>query len=196
MISWNFPPSFQSAQSRPASGPPTDISERSLTREKQSTRLLNPIYTTEKIGKARMKIGKGNFHFRQGKGKMCSVNSESLSYLANLFFGFGTTFRSCPVLEKIGEAIKDGNRHVAGFMRCVNVHPCLEHVLWPYRARHKATAHACNEYSYKGMLLSKGKTNVCKLHILPLPCRKWKLPLPIFILALPIFSVVQILMGF
>ena len=61
---------------------------------------LNPIYTTEKIGKARIKIGKGNFHFRQGKGKMCSVNSESLSCLANLFFGFGTTFRSCPVLEK------------------------------------------------------------------------------------------------
>ena len=25
---------------------------------------INPIYTTEKIGKARMKIGKGNFHFR------------------------------------------------------------------------------------------------------------------------------------
>ena len=64
---------------------------------------LNPIYTTEKIGKARMKIGKRNFHFRQGKGKMCSVNSESLSCLANLCFGFGTTFRSCPVLEKIGE---------------------------------------------------------------------------------------------
>ena len=61
---------------------------------------FNPIYTTEKIGKARIKIGKGNFHFRQGKGKMCSVNSESLSCLANLFFGFGTTFRSCPVLEK------------------------------------------------------------------------------------------------
>ena len=61
---------------------------------------LNPIYTTEKIGKARTKIGKGNFHFRQGKGKMCSVNSESLSCLANLFFGFGITFRSCPVLEK------------------------------------------------------------------------------------------------
>ena len=64
---------------------------------------LNPIYTTEKIGKARMKIGKGNFHFPQGKGKMCSVNSESLSCLANLFFGFGTTFRSCPGLEKIDE---------------------------------------------------------------------------------------------
>ena len=60
----------------------------------------NPIYTTEKTGKARIKIGKGNFHFRQGKGEMCSVNSESLSCLANLFFGFGTTFRSCPVLEK------------------------------------------------------------------------------------------------
>ena len=61
---------------------------------------LNPIYTTEKIGKARIKIGKGNFHFRQGKGKMCSVNSESLSCLANLFFGFGTTSRGCPVLKK------------------------------------------------------------------------------------------------
>ena len=64
------------------------------------SKYINPIYTTEKIGKARIKIGKGNFHFRQGKGKMCSVNSESLSCLANLFFGFGTTFRSCPVLEK------------------------------------------------------------------------------------------------
>ena len=67
------------------------------------SRLKNPIYSTEKIGKARMKIDKGNFHFRQGKDKMCSVNSESLSCLANLFFGFGTTFRSCPVLVKLGE---------------------------------------------------------------------------------------------
>ena len=70
------------------------------SRDDKINAALNPIYTTEKIGKARIKIGKGNFHFRQGKGKMCSVNSESLSCLANLFFGFGTTFRSCPVLEK------------------------------------------------------------------------------------------------
>ena len=75
-----------------------------------------------------MKISKGNFHFRKGKGKMCSVNSESLSCLANLFFGFGTTFRSCPVLENNRRG-KDGNRDVASFMRCVQVHPCLEHIL-------------------------------------------------------------------
>ena len=37
---------------------------------------LNPIYTTEKIGKARMKIGKGNFHFQQGKSKMCSLHTS------------------------------------------------------------------------------------------------------------------------
>ena len=41
----------------------------------------NPIYTTEKIGKARMKIGKGNFHFRQGKGKMCSLHTSVLPLL-------------------------------------------------------------------------------------------------------------------
>ena len=41
----------------------------------------NPIYTTEKIGKARMKIGKGNFHFRQGKRKMCSLHTSVLPLL-------------------------------------------------------------------------------------------------------------------
>ena len=44
-------------------------------------RNFNPIYTTEKIGKARMKIGKGNFHFRQGKGKMCSLHTSVLPLL-------------------------------------------------------------------------------------------------------------------
>ena len=42
---------------------------------------LNPIYTTEKISKARMKISKGNFHFRQGKGKMCSLHTSVLPLL-------------------------------------------------------------------------------------------------------------------
>ena len=46
-----------------------------------TTRELNPIYTTEKIGKARMKISKGNFHFRQGKGKMCSLHTSVLPLL-------------------------------------------------------------------------------------------------------------------
>ena len=65
-----------------------------------------------------MKIGKGNFHFRQGKGKMCSINSESLSCLANLFFGFGTTFRNCPFLEKIGEVrMKTGTSSELGLIQ-------------------------------------------------------------------------------
>ena len=46
-----------------------------------SQRDINPIYTTEKIGKARMKIGKGNFHFRQGKRKMCSLHTSVLPLL-------------------------------------------------------------------------------------------------------------------
>ena len=32
------------------------------------------IYTTEKNQQGKDEIGKGNFYFRQGKGKMCSVN--------------------------------------------------------------------------------------------------------------------------
>ena len=35
-----FPPSFQGSQSQPASGSPTDIFERLLTKEQQSTRLV------------------------------------------------------------------------------------------------------------------------------------------------------------
>ena len=50
-------------------------------KEVRSLRFVNPIYTTEKIGKARMKIGKGNFHFRQGKRKMCSLHTSVLPLL-------------------------------------------------------------------------------------------------------------------
>ena len=43
----------------------------------------------------------------------------------------------------------------------------------------------------KNKLARHDRLSLFTLHILPLPCRKWKLPLPIqFILALPIFSVV------
>ena len=83
-----------------------------------------------------MKIGKDNFHFRQGKGKMCSVNSERLTCLANLFFGFGTTFKSCPVLEKIGEV-----RMETGTF--------CDHIAHVRKLRHKRVI----EYNYKGMLL-------------------------------------------
>ena len=42
----------------------------------------NPIYTTGRNGKARMKIGKGNFYPRQGKGKLRSVNNQ---WLQNIY---------------------------------------------------------------------------------------------------------------
>ena len=44
----------------------------------------NPIYTTGQNGKARRKIGKGNFYFRQGNGKLRSVNHQRLPCRANL----------------------------------------------------------------------------------------------------------------
>ena len=51
-----------------------------------------------------MKTGKGNVHLRQGKGKLSGVNRQRLPYLANLIFGFGTTFRcQCSVFENIGK---------------------------------------------------------------------------------------------
>ena len=59
-----------------------------------------------------MKTGKGNFHLRQGKGKLSGVNCQKLPYLANLIFGFGTTFR-CPVFLNIGRArMKTGTLHL------------------------------------------------------------------------------------
>ena len=51
-----------------------------------------------------MKIGKGNFYSRQGKGKLCSVNRQRMPYRTNLIFGFGTTFKGGPVFEEIGKA--------------------------------------------------------------------------------------------
>ena len=52
-----------------------------------------PFTLQRKNSQAGMKIGKGNFHFLQGKGKMCSVKGENLSCLANLFFGFRTGYK-------------------------------------------------------------------------------------------------------
>ena len=43
-----------------------------------------------------MNIGKGNFHFRQGKDELCRVNSVSLPCLADVFLGFGTKSRRSP----------------------------------------------------------------------------------------------------
>ena len=37
-------------------------------------------------------------------GELSGVNCQRLPYLANLIFGFGTTFRCCPVFENIGKA--------------------------------------------------------------------------------------------
>ena len=51
-----------------------------------------------------MKTGKGNFHLRQGKGKLSGVNCQRLPYLANLIFSFETTFRCCRVFENISKA--------------------------------------------------------------------------------------------
>ena len=74
---------------------------------------------------------------------------------------------------------KDGNRHVAGYMRCVNVHPCLEHVLWPYRACHKATAHACNwvqlqrtkECSWNSKEICNGSKLGCRSKVVESHCQ-------------------------
>ena len=49
---------------------------------------------------------------------------------------------------KIGEAWVN-KRNLAIFMKRVNVHPCLEHILQTYRACHKATEHASIDYYFQ-----------------------------------------------
>ena len=69
---------------------------------------------------------------------------------------------------------KDRNRHVAGFMRCVNVHPCLEHVLWPYRACHKATAQLSTitkECSWNSKEICNGSKLGCRSNLVESHCQ-------------------------
>ena len=52
-----------------------------------------------------------------------------LTYLANIFFGFGITLRICSVFERKNRLGKGEKLHPVNFTRHLNVHLCLEQFL-------------------------------------------------------------------